>query len=295
MGLWKMVLASPAFLHQLLCQLQTGLSNTWMAIWKFLQQPSISPLLPLFRRSTPSDDEDTDPPTPNPFSTAPFPVASLAVPAVVWLLETSTNPDVISVAADLAVDVQWPPYADVDVALERLHNTFWACFVKHQADPWENQEVHVQDGSIQHAITCGKAYGTMSISSRKNTRKLVHFFQYLLPPMGDGTESLQSAQLHTVFNTLKGNPECLQTVRTQSDMLWGLHVLPHTARGSTYLASDLNIMLDYVTASEIGLTKQSYADGLLLLNTMLGVQAHPDTLVFKDKRFYTSPLEFSVL
>jgi hypothetical protein len=51
-------------------------------------------------------------------------------------------------------------------------------------------------------------------------------------------------------------------------------------------------MLNYATTSRTGFTKQSYADGLLLLNMMLGFKAHPDTLVLKDKRFYPSPLEF---
>jgi hypothetical protein len=268
-------------------QIQRGLSGTWKAIRKFLQQQS--PLLPLFRQNITSDDGDTDLPTPNPFSVTPFPKASPAVPAIVWLLETSTNPDVISAAADMAADLQWPLHADLDVVLDQLRDTFWACFIEVGKEYFQ-----VRDGSIQHATSCGKAYGTMSISSRRNT-KLIYSDQDLKPPRAEGTETLQLAQLHTIFNALKGDPRCLQTVRTQSDMLWVLHVLPHTANKFTPFASDLNIMLEYATAPKTGFTKQSYADGLLLLNIMFGFQAHPDTLVSKDKRFYPSPLEFSVL
>ncbi|KAJ7244282.1 hypothetical protein C8J57DRAFT_1681100 [Mycena rebaudengoi] len=130
MGLWKTIFAFPFFLWHF----WLDLSYTWMAIQKFLQQPSIFPLLPLFRRSIPSDDGDTGLPTPNPFTTESFPEASPAVPAVVWLLETSTNPDVISVAADLAVDLQWPHHADLSLALDWLHDTFWACFVEHKVN-----------------------------------------------------------------------------------------------------------------------------------------------------------------
>jgi hypothetical protein len=261
-------------LTALLHQIQNGLSGTWMAIWKFLQQQPISPPLPLFRH-----DKDPDPPTSNPFATESFPEASPAVPAVLWLLETSTNPDVISAAADMAADLQWPLHADLDVALFRLQETFWACFIR-----LEKFDFQVRDGSIQHAITCGQAYGTMSISSRKNTGNLIYFRRDLLPTMAVGTESLQLAQLHTVFNALKGNTKFLHSVRTQSVMHWALHVLPHTEQGLRHFVSDLNTMLEYASSSQTAFTKQNYADCLLLLNMMVGFEAHPDTLVLKDKR-----------
>jgi hypothetical protein len=100
-----------------------------MATQKFLQQLPISPLLPLFCQSTPGDDEDFDPPL-SPFFDELLYV-SPAVPAVVWLIETSTNPDVISAAADMAVDLQWPLHANLDVVLDQLWNEFFACFGKY--------------------------------------------------------------------------------------------------------------------------------------------------------------------
>jgi hypothetical protein len=124
-----------------------------------------------------------------------------AVPAVVWLLETSTNPDVISVAA---ADLQWPHHADLDVALDRLQETFWACFTEVKV----GDIFRIRDGSIQHATSYGQAYGTMSISSRRNT-ELIYPYQDLAPTMAKGTESSQLAQLHTVFSALKGDPGCL--------------------------------------------------------------------------------------
>jgi hypothetical protein len=49
-------------------------------------------------------------------------------------------------------------------------------------------------------------------------------------------------------------------------------------------------MLEYASSSQTGFTKQNYADCLLLLNMMVGFEAHPDTLVLKDKRFHPSPI-----
>ncbi|KAJ7245503.1 hypothetical protein C8J57DRAFT_1524220 [Mycena rebaudengoi] len=83
---------------------------------KILPRQSVSLPLPLFFHNS---NKDTGLPTPNPLSAAPFPAASPAVPAVLWLIETSTNPDVVSVAADIAADLQWPLHADLDAALDR--------------------------------------------------------------------------------------------------------------------------------------------------------------------------------
>ncbi|KAJ7244290.1 hypothetical protein C8J57DRAFT_1681116 [Mycena rebaudengoi] len=274
-GLLKTILALPAFLHQILNRIQ-----------KFLQQQSISPLLPLFRWNISSDDGNTGLSTPSPFTTEFFPEASPEVPAVVWLLETSTNPDVISVAADLAVDLQWPRHADLGLALDRLHDTFHACFIVTMEQ--DSSQFQVRDSSIQHAITCGQAYGTMSISSRRNTGKLIYSFQNLIPPRAEGAKSSQLAQLHTVFNSLKGDSKCLHGVHTQPVMEWVLHVLPQTIEILRFRFAKfphLKDMVNGASTSQAGLTKQNYADCLIFLNIMLGFKAHPDILMWKDKSF----------
>ncbi|KAJ7887162.1 hypothetical protein B0H13DRAFT_2534385 [Mycena leptocephala] len=53
---------------------------------------------------------------------------SLEGPAVLWVLETSTDPAMISVAAEMAIDLQWPLDLDLTVAMGRLEETFKSCF-----------------------------------------------------------------------------------------------------------------------------------------------------------------------
>ncbi|KAJ7280560.1 hypothetical protein C8J57DRAFT_1563361 [Mycena rebaudengoi] len=135
-----LVLKLLELLTALLRQIQNGLLGAWMAIRELLQHQEVVLLLPCFHQSTlsvsqntlsnNSDDEDPDQPAPNPFAPESFPEVSPAVPAVLWLLETSTNPDVISVAADMAADLQWPLHSDLDVVLDRLLENFWACFTE---------------------------------------------------------------------------------------------------------------------------------------------------------------------
>jgi hypothetical protein len=65
-----------------------------------------------------------------------------------WVLETSTNPDLISAAAAMATELQ-RPQGGFGVALDRLEDTFWASFT----GTWD---VQVRDGFVQVAIVGGR-------------------------------------------------------------------------------------------------------------------------------------------
>ncbi|KAJ7484194.1 hypothetical protein FB451DRAFT_1083560, partial [Mycena latifolia] len=58
----------------------------------------------------------------------PFPTPSPAVPAVSWVLETSTDPRMLTAGAEMAIDVQWPRTMDPSAQLNRLRESFFACF-----------------------------------------------------------------------------------------------------------------------------------------------------------------------
>lgn len=47
--------------------------------------------------------------------------------AVSWVLETSTNPEVVEAAAAMVPLVQWSPVLDASAAYARLRDNFWAC------------------------------------------------------------------------------------------------------------------------------------------------------------------------
>ncbi|KAJ7794762.1 hypothetical protein B0H14DRAFT_2532730 [Mycena olivaceomarginata] len=61
------------------------------------------------------------------FDTTCFP-PSQEVPAVSWVLETSTDPIMLARAADVAIDLQWPITIDVEAQKNRLWENFLACF-----------------------------------------------------------------------------------------------------------------------------------------------------------------------
>jgi hypothetical protein len=80
-----------------LAQLQPLYSTPWAAVKQFVQSTS----------TLPRSHKKTYPPeSPVLFNDDSFLPPSPAVPALTWVLETSTNPDLISTAAALAVELQ---------------------------------------------------------------------------------------------------------------------------------------------------------------------------------------------
>ncbi|KAJ7238392.1 hypothetical protein C8J57DRAFT_1246469 [Mycena rebaudengoi] len=142
--------------------------------------------LPLFLKLK-SDTEDGITPL---FSGSP-PPPSPAVPVVLWVLETSTNPDLISAAAAMATELQWPQGRD----------QLWA-------------------GAT---IKLGSGQGDLP----DRDYFLIKKDQELYLPAGT-PESIQLAELRNVFETWKGSRECFRSARTQSSMDWVLRVLPYT-------------------------------------------------------------------
>ncbi|KAF9245034.1 hypothetical protein BU15DRAFT_71382 [Melanogaster broomeanus] len=81
--------------------------------------------------------------------------------AVKWILETADNPDVITIAAALVPDVQWPVKFDASTMLAQLRDTFLGCF----EDTQYGQPKLVYRGR-ERAIACGRAFVHMYIERR---------------------------------------------------------------------------------------------------------------------------------
>ncbi|KAJ7215934.1 hypothetical protein GGX14DRAFT_606915, partial [Mycena pura] len=74
-----------------------------------------------------------------------FKKESVEVPAVLWVLETSTDPIMISTAAEMALDLQWPLGLDLRLSMTRLEET-----AKH----WSRSEQTIQQGFLlEHQVT----------------------------------------------------------------------------------------------------------------------------------------------
>ncbi|KAJ6589443.1 hypothetical protein B0H19DRAFT_1303676 [Mycena capillaripes] len=80
--------------------------------------------------------------------------ASAEVPAVVWVLETSTDPTIVTAAAEVVVDLQWPLDLDLSTSMCRLDETF-RHIVRARAPPRRNSTRYFPGSYWSRAIDTG--------------------------------------------------------------------------------------------------------------------------------------------
>ncbi|KAJ7474416.1 hypothetical protein B0H11DRAFT_1332622 [Mycena galericulata] len=118
----------------------------WSACSGFVQ--SSQELLPHFSKSLPVENpgknNDTSPLF-DPLRLEPSPEVS----AVAWVLETSTDPLMVSAAAGLAIHLQWPIGMNVKAQLVRLQDSFKMCFETVSS-------CHLSWASILHIAMCSQ-------------------------------------------------------------------------------------------------------------------------------------------
>lgn len=109
-------------------------SHTMQGLPNSLRKPALPHSAPLFNGNSPHEP-------------------SMVAYAVLWVLESSTDPELVTAAAGMASDpdIQWPLGADMESPLIRLSETFMACF---DVDP-KNRSITVRDGFMHRAVCCG--------------------------------------------------------------------------------------------------------------------------------------------
>ncbi|KAH7923688.1 hypothetical protein BV22DRAFT_566534 [Leucogyrophana mollusca] len=116
-------------------------------------------------------------------------------PSVKWLLETSTDPDVITVAARNVPEVEWPAELNLSAAVAQLRNIFEGCFVyNNDLKTWQ-----LAPSGRERALACGIALVYLDCEKSSTERW----------EAGDPFHRLTSSQLHEMFAVLRSeNEEC---------------------------------------------------------------------------------------
>lgn len=122
-------------------------------------------ILPCF--STPSTAQVTTTNTPpwgnNPFALFKSPKPSAVATAVLWVLETSTDPTMINAAAEIAIDFQWPVDIDLTLSMTRMEEALYSCFYQRSNDHWGR---HIREGMLCKATTYAMVYCSLRHVSR---------------------------------------------------------------------------------------------------------------------------------
>ncbi|KAJ7794756.1 hypothetical protein B0H14DRAFT_3556383 [Mycena olivaceomarginata] len=143
---------------------------------------------------------------------------SQEVPAVSWVLETSTDPVMLVRAAEVAIDLQWPITIDVEAQKNRLWENFLACFDydQYEYDQDDFASVHLndlRDGMDGPAVQLGCAYYTLCrVGDSSRPQRImgwVHFTAY--------------QKVQNVINLLAHSQLSLDNLE---NIQWILHLLP---------------------------------------------------------------------
>ncbi|KAJ6560795.1 hypothetical protein DFH09DRAFT_508684, partial [Mycena vulgaris] len=152
-----------ALLNTGISRLAPFLAPMWLAFSRMMK--TLPPLLPQFNTKK-SSDQLTSGPLPI-FGDLPKP--SQAVPAVIWALETTTDPRLVEPAAAMVPDLQWPTTLDVGPSVERLSDIIHGCF---------NGSV-IQEGMSYRATNCIHALGMLQMLFEPDTH-IDDFFSFPL-------------------------------------------------------------------------------------------------------------------
>jgi hypothetical protein len=125
---------------------RTFLFQCWTACITRMMPP-----LPMFHTSKPHD------PQPTPIFDSPGP-PSKEVSAVLWALETSTDPRLVEIAAEMVPDLQGPVNLDARPALKRLDDMFRSCLNGH----------NVRDGMTNRATACIRAFWVLDMVTEED-------------------------------------------------------------------------------------------------------------------------------
>ncbi|KAF7334585.1 hypothetical protein MVEN_02288400 [Mycena venus] len=148
--------ATGRHIRRVLAVLRRSSARTRSAYSSFVK--SIHPLLPQFNKVEPI----AEPSSPQPIRIfEKIPLASKEVPAVVWALETSTDPKLVEAAAALTPNLQWPIDLDLRPSLKRLSDTFNQC-LDHRGN--RRHRTVILDGMRHRSISCIKAFGVLEMT-----------------------------------------------------------------------------------------------------------------------------------
>lgn len=74
-------------------------------------------------------------------------------PCIRWIIESSSDPDIITTAASFVPEVEWPPELEISPLLLQLFDTFIGCF-----ENTHHKQLILVPPRRERAIACGKAF-----------------------------------------------------------------------------------------------------------------------------------------
>ncbi|KAF7345629.1 hypothetical protein MVEN_01582200 [Mycena venus] len=207
---------------------------------------------------------------------------------VSWILETSTDPNMVLRAAEVAADLQWPATMDVVPQMNRLRESLITCFHYHQFAAGEFGLFDIREGMSVRAIQLGRAYHVLScVNPSSNLNQDSRDFHWMGPALE--TANWFEPELKNVIRFLEGHIPL--TIEGQDAIQWVLHVLPSLGYSPEHNLLCLGDFLAKVNDTVPRLDILSFTDYLFCVNTFLsGKPVNRNDAVWMNKSRFQATL-----
>ena len=195
--------------------------------------------------------------------------------AIQWIIETSTDTEVITAAVMMVPEVEWPEKCDMTIVLDRLKGHFRTCF-----DP----TLHLTPFTRQRAETCIKALSHVT----RATGHSIHF-RYHSICIDDQWYDIPRDQgfLLVVCAVLGDSNELDIASLPPSERMWLAYMLTHSLQEGVDDVQFLNFVTQFIHKclhDPRTPAPRLVADCLLLSGLMIGLRPERRHLAKIDKR-----------
>ncbi|KAG1746107.1 hypothetical protein EDB19DRAFT_1905983 [Suillus lakei] len=177
----------------------------------------------------------------NTFSRRLTPSVSIAqqtdAPCIRWIIESSSDPEIITTAASFVPEVEWPPELEISTPLLQLFDTFLSCF-----ENTHHEQLMLVPPRRERAIACGKAFLHLYMERKSFLNSEESPF-----PVADREGDIRkliwvhhsdheiSFICYLVFEVVLDSPTCLHQPNIPDTFLcWMSHPLLHRLNDSRY-------------------------------------------------------------
>jgi len=232
---------------------------------------------------------------PGRFESTPTPDTYGKSSAMRWILETSTNPEVVEAAAEMVPRVQWPPKFDSSVVYARLADNFATCVIRSELSvtygkamahlciqsesiPFHLGELNVwrswgeRSRFIRDAFTDARlAYDQLSRSTEDRDAQRKH--------RADARTALRTVMVHGIQSQLSC-PDA-ESVIWNGDFHW------RHSNGNTPCSEEYDWLIDYLVDGVTRLSDdETQGDALLTLSAMDGLGSSAKRLSYVKALIY---------
>jgi hypothetical protein len=214
-----------------------------------------------------------------------FSKTSVEVSAVMWILETSTDPMVVTAAAELAIDLQWPLDLDFRSARMRLRENFHSCF--DFSFKGTKQVAKLRRDMADRAMNCGRALCSLNNIAQASGQQVDASWYSTLIEHDEDIDPQHWTQLSTVIQILK---RWARTIDDPGDLMssdkWAFHTFASFDPDHciTLGQKGLEQFLDTLHVDKIpSLDESTFTDYLCYINSFLA-PVNSRMLVEVDKR-----------